>query len=64
MKVKDVTVPDNARREINIDERIQQQAQIVKQAETQLAFENGKLRMLLELISPDSINHPESETAH
>lgn len=54
MKVKTQAV-EQPKREVNIDELVQAQAEKVKQAEEQLAFERGKLRMLLELITPQQM---------
>lgn len=63
MKVKSETTIETPKREINIDERIQQQAGKVKQAEQQLAYEQGKLNALLELIAPPPMTQPTTEVA-
>lgn len=65
MKVKTQVVEQtqNLNRQVNIDELIQAQTEKVRQAEQQLAFEQGKLRMLLELITPPQMTQPEPTTA-
>lgn len=64
MKVKTQVVEQtqNPNRQVNIDELIQAQTEKVSQAEQQLAFEQGKLRMLLELITPPQMTQPEPTT--
>lgn len=61
MKVKSQAI-EQPKREVNIDELVQTQAEKVKQAEHQLTFEQGKLRMLLELITPPQMTRPEPTT--
>lgn len=63
MKVKAETTIESAQRHIDIDKCIQQQAQKLKQAEQQLAYEQGKLNALLELIAPPPMTQPTTETA-
>lgn len=65
MKVKTQAVEKTQQpnRQVNIDELVQAQVEKVKQAEHQLAFEQGKLRMLLELITPPQMTQPEPTTA-
>jgi hypothetical protein len=64
MKVKTEAIEQTQEpnRQVNIDELVQAQVEKVKQAEHQLTFEQGKLRMLLELITPPQMTRPEPTT--
>lgn len=63
MKVDNQNIAEvgQPKREVNVDKLVQAQVEKVKLAEQQLAFEQGKLRMLLELITPQETVMAQSE---